>query len=411
MLILVFSTMLYHYIKISIYETVVHVLNKEAMNTSSSADIVILYNKELGHIPVKVAVVENIDDIKKPKYTKREDSVGSHLVLEYPKGDKLIVVSTDTSFYDNLIEQILTNIIILNSTMIFLIIFYALFLSRSLLIPVKKLSSRLSKLNETVLDHIDESGVPEEFKPLARGINRLIDRIRVFVGYQKELFIGIAHELKTPLAVMKTKNEVTLLKPRESEKYIEALKSNNASIDAMNKMISSILEIGRQEGAQFEEPVTKEMIEYTEEICKNLKIIAKNQNVDITTRHNAEKFYMKIQPNLFLHIIQNFIQNAIKFSKPGSAVLVRSRVTEECFRIDVMDEGKGIDESLDLFAPFKRYGDEGGAGLGLFLAKGAADAMNAKISIKNREDKNGAIATIRFPISGETKKLNKEEFK
>ena len=53
--------------------------------------------------------------------------------------------------------------------------------------------------------------------------------------YQKELFVGVAHELKTPLAVMKTKNEVTLIKPRESEKYIETLKNNNEAIDHMNK--------------------------------------------------------------------------------------------------------------------------------------------------------------------------------
>ena len=63
--------------------------------------------------------------------------------------------------------------------------------------------------------------------------------------------------------------------------------------------------------------------------------------------------------------------------------------------IEVIDEGIGIDENIDLFAPFKRVGRETGAGLGLFLAKTAADALGATISLKNRTDgTSGTIATL-----------------
>lgn len=98
-------------------------------------------------------------------------------------------------------------------------------------------------MNENFLQVIDIKTVPTEFQPLGSSINKLVERIQIFVNSQKELFIGAAHELKTPLAVMKTKNEVTLLKPRESEKYIDTLKSNNQTIDEMNKMISNILKL------------------------------------------------------------------------------------------------------------------------------------------------------------------------
>ena len=328
-------------------------------------------------------------------------------MLEYPYKNSIIILDTDTTFYNKLVSQVLTDIIIINATMIFLILFFALFLSRSLLIPVKLLSAKLSKLNEIALDHIDENEIPLEFKPLGMGINRLIDRIHTFIGYQKELFIGIAHELKTPLAVMKTKNEVTLLKPRDNEKYIEALKNNNISIDNMNKMISSILEVGRQEGAQFEKPVEIDIIKLIEETCLNFKILAQSKDKAIITKLKPDEFFMSIQPNLFLHIIQNFIQNAIKFSPQNSAIIIKSTILDDYFKLDVVDEGIGIDESLDLFAPFKRSGNKSGAGLGLFLAKGAADAMNAQISLKNRSDQKGVIATIKIPISKTSKKLNK----
>lgn len=254
-------------------------------------------------------------------------------------------------------------------------------------------------LDEAVLTHIDETNIPSEFKLLSKGINRLIDRIHTFLQYQKELFIGIAHELKTPLAVMKTKNEVTLLKDREKEKYIEALRNNNQSIDNMNKMISSILEIGRQEDAQFEPAIKKDIISYIKEICANFQILAKGRQKSIKLDLYPSELYMNIQPQLFLHILQNFLQNAIKFSNENSTILVKTEPKNKIFKIYVIDEGVGINEKEDLFAPFKRHGNESGAGLGLFLAKGAAQAMNAKINIKNRTDgQSGVVAIIELPI-------------
>ncbi|WP_195836277.1 ATP-binding protein [Campylobacter portucalensis] len=407
MLILIFSVMLYHYIKINIYENVVKVLNLEVekiLNLNSLNDKVYeFYNENLGHNSVEVSINDNKINLSKPKYTKIYKDDKNFLKLDYPAKDKIISLQTDTTFYANIVSQTLTNIIVINSTMIFLILFYALFLSRTLLIPIKTLTNRLSKLNETVLIHIDENTIPQEFKPLAKGINRLIDRIYTFIQYQKELFIGIAHELKTPLAVMKTKNEVTLLKKRDVEKYIEALQNNNNSINAMNKMISSILEIGRQENAQFEKGVEKDIIAYLDEISNNFKILARNEGKDVDARLSPSEFFMTIQPTLLLHILQNFIQNAIKFSPKGSVILIKSRLYDGFFEISVIDEGCGIDESLDLFAPFKRYGDKSGAGLGLFLAKGAAQAMNAKIYLKNRNDKKGSVASIKIPTSHKTK--------
>ena len=269
-----------------------------------------------------------------------------------------------------------------------------------LLIPIKILSHKLTNLDEKFLHEIDIKSLPDEFLPLGQSINRLISRIQTFVLYQKELFVGVAHELKTPLAVMKTKNEVTLLKPRESEKYIEALKSNNEAINGMNAMISSVLEIGRQEGAQFEEPVNTDVIGFLKKLAKNYEILAKNDEKNIKLDLKPEILNLKIQTSLLTHIVQNFVQNAIKFSPKNSTITISSKLIKNKFIIEVIDEGIGIDESKDLFAPFKRYGDKGGAGLGLFLAKGAAQALGGEVDIKNRNDRSGAVASLVLNIKG-----------
>ena len=91
-----------------------------------------------------------------------------------------------------------------------------------------------------------------------------------------------------------------------------------------------------------------------------------------------------LQVSLLSQIIQNFLQNALKFTPKDKSVTLRSSQNSYGLLIEVIDEGCGIDESSDLFAPFKREGNKPGVGLGLFLAKSAADALGAKISIKNR---------------------------
>ena len=405
MLIAVVSVMLYHYIRVTVFQSVVSELNQQAtayknnpqnFNPNNLKTFTIeIPNKTLATVKAgelkgekPYLVMQKIKDKSITTLTTRLDD-SSYLVLE-----------KETTLQSRIVEEIFIDIIIVNVTAILLVLFYALFLSRMLLIPIKILSHKLTNLDEKFLKEIDIKSLPDEFLPLGNSINRLITRIQTFVLYQKELFVGVAHELKTPLAVMKTKNEVTLLKPRESEKYIEALKSNNEAINGMNAMIGSVLEIGRQEGAQFEEPVNTDVIAFLKKLGKNYEVLAKGDEKHLVLDLKPEIFNLNIQTSLLTHIVQNFVQNAIKFSPKNSTITISSRLEKSKFIIEVTDEGMGIDESKDLFAPFKRYGNKGGAGLGLFLAKGAAQALGAEISIKNREGASGAVASLVLNLKG-----------
>ncbi len=404
-LIVIFSTILFNYIKISIYEDIAKDLRNDAKFFSRT----IRYNesridifKPNQRIPnARVSVVIRTDLPVRVSYAQFKKNNKHYIELFYPldpKNSTFVSITKDVSSTDVLLQKILKNIFIINMITMVFIIFYALFLSQILLGPIRSLSNRLARLNENFLTHIDIDDLPSEFMPLGQSINKLIDRIKTFIKYQKELFIGIAHELKTPLAVMKTKNEVTLIKLREPEKYIEALKLDNRTIDEMSKMISNILEIGRQEGAQFEKPVEVDLVAFVKEHANNFKLLARNEKKDIVMHLKPESYVVVTQPTLLLHILQNFVQNAIKFTYENKAVEIQTYNGENGFYINILDEGSGIDESKDLFAPFKRFGDKSGSGLGLFLAKGAADAIGATLVLKNRKDKKGAIATIFLPF-------------
>ena len=405
MLIAVVSVMLYHYIRVTVFQSVVSELNQQATaykNNPQNFNPDDLKTFTIDTPSKTIATIKpgELKD-KKPYVVLQKSKDQSITVLTTRLDDEnYLVLEKETTLQSQIVEEIFIDIIIVNVTAILLVLFYALFLSRMLLIPIKILSHKLTNLDEKFLKEIDIKSLPDEFLPLGNSINRLITRIQTFVLYQKELFVGVAHELKTPLAVMKTKNEVTLLKPRESEKYIEALKSNNEAINGMNAMIGSVLEIGRQEGAQFEEPVNTDVIAFLKKLGKNYEVLAKGKEKNLALDLKPEIFNLNIQTSLLTHIVQNFVQNAIKFSPKNSTITISSRLEKSKFIIEVADEGVGIDESKDLFAPFKRYGNKGGAGLGLFLAKGAAQALGAEISINNRENTNGAVASLVLNLKG-----------
>ena len=405
MLIAVVSVMLYHYIRVTVFQSVVSELNQQATAYKNNPQNFNPNNLKTFtiEIPNKTLATVKVGELKgeKPYLVMQKIKDKSITTLTTRLDDSnYLVLEKETTLQSQIVEEIFIDIIIVNVTAILLVLFYALFLSRMLLIPIKILSHKLTNLDEKFLKEIDIKSLPDEFLPLGNSINRLITRIQTFVLYQKELFVGVAHELKTPLAVMKTKNEVTLLKPRESEKYIEALKSNNEAINGMNAMIGSVLEIGRQEGAQFEEPVNTDVIAFLKKLGKNYEVLAKGEEKNLALDLKPEIFNLNIQTSLLTHIVQNFVQNAIKFSPKNSTITISSRFEKSKFVIEVADEGVGIDESKDLFAPFKRYGNKGGAGLGLFLAKGAAQALGAEISIKNRENSNGAVASLVLNLKG-----------
>jgi len=413
-LIVIFSAILYQTIKISVFETITSslrdyaaVIEKEIAPSNTALEYAFIHPVLPPEIRAKVVFLPKKNrTVELKQHAKGDQQLLSIFQPIWAHPHAFVVLTQEITQTDKMLERILRDILLINLSAIFLILFYALFLSRMLLVPIKILANKLSAMNEAFLRPVDTDTLPEEFLPLGKGINRLIDRIQTFVKYQKELFIGTAHELKTPLAVMKTKNEVTLLRPRESEKYIEALQSNIQAINEMNAMIGAILEIGRQEGAQFEEPAPIDLVAFLQERVTNFKILAHQEGKKIQLDIQTKYYQIVTQKTLLIHILQNFVQNAIKFSPNEGTITIRAYETPLEFMVTVEDEGEGIDETKDLFAPFKRYGNKGGTGLGLFLAKGAADALGATIHIANRPEKKGAIASLSLPKNQQ--KINKK---
>ena len=300
-------------------------------------------------------------------------------------------------------SKLINNIYIMMFGLILLgiifILLYADHLSKKLMAPLQELTEKFSAMHENLLHKIETTELPTEFISLAESINLLITKVSSSINYRKELYIGTAHELKTPLAVMRLKNQITLMKYKKYDKIRETLDQNIESIDTLNAMIHNLLEFGRAEGRSFEKPQRLNLIPLMIKKCEEYELLAHSQDRNLIYHFDIPHFRVNVQSLLFMQIFQNFVQNALKFTPKNGLVSLSTRMDLNNFIIEIRDEGEGINESIDHFAPFQRSLESTGAGLGLFLAQNAAETMGVEISLKNRKDESGAIASISFPLN------------
>ncbi len=403
---IIFSVALYSYLYFTAYGNIKQELQKYSQHIltnnityTTNQSFYIQNTNILSNDTIKIVVLD--EKITQEYYKKQtiKDDVYFSLFVPY-KGNKTLNITKNITKEMWFLENLFEGIILVNFFALILIQLFALAFSNILYKPIHNLSQTLEKVKEYDLETLNNNALPLEFQPLVYSINNLLQRIKNYLSSQKQLFIGIAHELKTPLAVMKTKCEVTLIKERQKEVYTDALKENISSINEMNAIIKMLLDLGRQESAQFEKSSMVDINKILKKIADNFMILSKKENKSFFVEIGEEEVLLTIKPTLLTQIVQNFLQNAFKFTPKGKSILLKSSVEDGKLNIIVMDEGCGIDSELnDIYAPFRRAGNKSGAGLGLFLAKNAANALGGNISLQNRFDKQGTIAKFQLKIS------------
>jgi len=408
MLVLV-TVIFYSYLSTNLFDSVKNSLKLKSEYVISKYQTQQEFQKDINPSVINSMFDSNVQIIETQKSklpqndTFKSYNSNEHYFLEYtkiyPNQDRYLKIRKDITEQKNILTRlyyVMITIIILG--LVFILI-YSSFLSTKLLQPLQKLSYKFAHMNESLLQHIDINELPKEFIGLGGSINLLMTKIQTFINYRKELFVGMAHELKTPLAVMRLKTQITLMKYKPNDKVKETLEKNIEYIDNLNNMIQHVLEYGRAEGAQFEQPQRIDLIRFLAQKAEEFELLAQAKDKKFIYHFDIEHFMINIQPLLFTQIFQNFVQNALRFTPQGGLVSIEAHMQGDYFIVEVIDEGQGIDETKDLFAPFIRSQDSSGAGLGLFLAKNAAQSMGVEISLKNRKETKGSIATILFPMS------------
>lgn len=283
----------------------------------------------------------------------------------------------------------------------------SLLLVTQILNPMVEITRTAKNISyENLSARVKVEKIDEEVKYLADAFNDMISRLEDSFKYIDEFNSLVAHELKTPLAIIKGEAELALRKERGAEEYRKALSINLEEADRMLKTINDLLLLAkleyRSEAFKFEEV---NFIEFLREIVEQGKILASRKDImlnfdepGIKIKINADKLHLR---RLFF----NLVDNAIKFTPANGKINLSVKREDKNVTVSIADTGPGIaEEDLPkLFSKFFRANNKGlnkkpGHGLGLNIAKSIAKIHDGDISVKS-EFGVGSIFRVTLPLA------------
>ena len=267
--------------------------------------------------------------------------------------------------------------------------------------PLEKISLKTNQITQQNLnERVPETGTNDEIGQLTRAINSLLGRLEQAMQREKQFTSDASHELRTPLAVLRGTLEVLIRKPRAAEEYETKVKTALMSIDRMSAMLDQLLALARVENGKNLVKEELELITFLEELADK---ITEEQAHSIQFQSLVGvPIYVATHEKSLEMILQNLLENAVKYSKNGGEVFLRVGKEKEAF-IEVVDTGTGIaSEYLEqIFDPFFRVQealDHGipGTGLGLAIVKKLAQESSIRLSVSSEKGKG---STFRLDFS------------
>lgn len=224
------------------------------------------------------------------------------------------------------------------------------------------------------------------------------------IEFMRRFMADAAHELRTPITILRTRAEIALQQPRDAANYASALIGVEAEAKRLGSIVDSLLVLARADAG--ERQIEKERI-FLDDIAVDAaaaaRVVARQKNIDVTV-DEFEEAPVEGDPALIRQLFMILLDNAVKFTDAGGQVHVRVSVRDGAPTFIVEDTGIGIRQE-DLDRVFQRFfrGETArsrteGAGLGLSIANWIAREHGAEISLASELGK-GTRVVVRFPVA------------
>ncbi len=286
-----------------------------------------------------------------------------------------------------------------------------LIIVRKITNPLTKLTTKIKTItSKNLSERIGLSSTDDEIGDLATSFNELLNRLDESFKREQQFIGDVAHELKTPLATLRSSVEIALSKDREKEEYKEVLNETLTDVDRINSTLKNVLDLAWTEADQVKN-LTKsfnlsELIEELREIAVKMAS-QKSIEVDGQTEKDLEVFGDKEK---FSRAILNFLDNAIKYTPQRGKIEFNLRLKDSDAIITIKDSGEGI-LSEDLPHIFDRFyrgsktdketlllrNKTFGSGLGLAIAQVVIKAHKGEIEVKSKVGQ-GTTFILRLPL-------------
>jgi two-component system heavy metal sensor histidine kinase CusS len=279
-----------------------------------------------------------------------------------------------------------------------------LMIARRGLAPLNTLAARMSRVTAESLDQrLGATDVPAEIRPLTSSFDRMLERLEGAFRTLSESSADLAHELRTPIHVLRQQAEVALSRARTPDEYREVLRSMLEDLDRLRRMIDDMLFLARAEDPrQRIERVDHAVGEELTAVAEFLDALAAEGGVTITT-DASPSLVLRGDRMLLRRALVNVVTNALRHTPRGGRITLTGRGEPGAIVIEVHDTGSGIAPEVlprifdrHVRVPPPNGSAPEGSGLGLSIVRsiihlhgGTAEASSASGA--------GTRVTLRFP--------------
>ena len=327
-------------------------------------------------------------------------------VLAQPLADGWLLVAADLDQINDTLDRLLTLMLLALPPLLLLAGGGGYFLAARALAPIDRITATAATISGTDLTRrIGPTGSMDEVGRLAQTFDRMLDRLQAAFIRENRFIDDAAHELRTPIAVIKGHLEIALEKPRTSEEYVTTMSLLLRTANQLMDLSNQLMYLRRFDP---ERPVVLDgeriaAPEFIGAILEQVEPLAQQKGQRLVDKVPAD---LHIQGSLdqLIRLFLILLDNAIKYTPAGGTITVSARRQGSQIHLTVADDGPGIaaEHLPHLFERFYRVDsarsrqDGGGSGLGLAIAQEIVAAHGGSITVSS-EVGRGTLFTVSLP--------------
>jgi signal transduction histidine kinase len=233
-------------------------------------------------------------------------------------------------------------------------------------------------------DRLAAPPVDDELGRLAAAFNGLLDRLAAALNHQRQFMADASHEPRTPVSVVRTATQVTLLRDdRTADEYRESLEIIGEQATRLTRVVDAMFLLSRAEADGV--PLRREFLNLDDvlvESARAVRVLAKQRGVKIAT-NGDEEVGLTGDATLLRRMVGNLLDNAVRHAEPDGSVSAGLERSPDRVALRITNDGPGIPaaDQARIFERFVRMGTSDGAGLGRPIARWIAEAHGGTLAL------------------------------
>ena len=358
-----------------------------------------LHSPNMGHEPM----AQHVQGFQTVRQT--DGSTWRVFAAQSESKNTLVYVAEDMGSREDIWWAVLRNLMI-PLTLTLPLLALALWLSiRHSLSPLNRLRDAVLARQEGALSPLDVSDVPTEVQPLLQALNQLLERLAERMESKKRFTADAAHELRTPIAAIRTQAQVALHANTDADASVreQALKDTIAGCDRAARLVDQLLTLSRLESSQLEALQTLDVRQVVQQVAALAVPLAlqRQQTLEVLEQvDNPEVFQQAGNEALLQILCRNLLDNAMRYSPDQGVVRVTLKQVGQGLQLVFEDSGPGMSTSdqARLGERFFRVLGSGqsGSGLGWSIVRRIADVQAWPIQVQTSEALHGLQVTVQM---------------